>query len=1185
MAVSAREVILVFRGQNYLSSAIRKVGRDVGSLSRTAQLTQQRGQLQINQQRMTSARNAARVELQSIQTGGTRRLALEKRIAEAKISQLSITQQQAKLEDSINARQTQQLNAQARASRLTRLVGAGRPLRGFNLAETRTMQQAANQQLEDLTAQQATAMRQREVLVQRLATQTLTTEQLTAAEAQLAEREAQLTQIINTRSRAIELNNLKLKQNALLMSMLPVERVRDYARNIEHAGRVLQMFGLIATAAFGYAAESAAKFETAGTLAATQMITRTNNSVAQIHKTGAALNKELLDFLASGKSVLSAQEAQQAAYAIPSGIPSLRGDSLNKARQTVAIIKELNTVIKANFGLVTSDQASSAAIILVNTFNTAVKDLPHAFDIIQSAVNRGKVTLGEFISGLSQTAPAAKGAGYNLSSMASTLSFLSGKLPQYTRVATGYARALELFQNPKLQQFMKANGAAITDASGRLLGYNKIIAQLLKVFPDLATKHGNLIADLTKAAGTKGFVQARRVLTPSLQDLAGLNKAMHDVPANAEGLVNASATALSKTGAVKWRELTTQIKALIIVIGQGAVPVFQDLAKPVEYLLKQFNSLSPSTRKLVGEFGAWIAVGTLLIGTFLAIGGGIASLIANMILITKTWRESRIAASLLADETGSIMVGGLLGLGAIIAIPVLIRYHKQVMDVINALGGLKNVLVALAAFIVALKFAPMITTMMGVATEANTAAAEVGGLRLALLSLAGPEVLLALGALAAALVALDLFSNRKASALQTITDKTSVNTRVVANRAGQLFRQNVTSERGSHRMTQLTPAQARALGGNVNMPHNAIEQAIKDSPRYQHAMRANQAAVDAFDKSLEKLNVTHKLDKALGVTKEARSVELTVPQIIAHLEKLQAARLASPNDLSKARAYEKAQIDLNNRFKNTPALLAAINDVLSNYDSNLKSATSSTNTLGVTTQDVLQSLQSMYQQFSQQEAGIFGTLFNGPLMNSPAQQDRFQFGGRVTGRDVLNDLKSQIRQFTTFHSMLDTLRRRGASQALISQLAQAGPAAKDDIKALTQLSPRDFQDYLREFNRGQKMIQDQSIRDLRQQLNVYRQHGRNIALAIVAGLRDENVAVTNALTKMIAQMFPGLPTGATGAGGHPTHHRQPQAPVIHNHIHVPAHEDNKPPISKRAQQRHVELKTKNRYSTPFGGPR
>src|ERR1043166_8128045 len=83
MAVTAREVIMIFRGQNYLSSAIRRVSADVAGLTRMQQLQVQRAVATGQVRRAQIQRAAMQQELASVQTAANRRLAIEKQLGRA----------------------------------------------------------------------------------------------------------------------------------------------------------------------------------------------------------------------------------------------------------------------------------------------------------------------------------------------------------------------------------------------------------------------------------------------------------------------------------------------------------------------------------------------------------------------------------------------------------------------------------------------------------------------------------------------------------------------------------------------------------------------------------------------------------------------------------------------------------------------------------------------------------------------------------------------------------------------------------------------------------------------------------------------------------------------------------------------------------------------------------------------
>src|SRR5215467_9677242 len=217
MAVTAREVIMVFRGQNYLSSAIRRVGRDVGMLGRTQQLQAQRAQLQIVRQRLETSRSIAQNELASIQSG-TRHLALQKaknRISDAEYRTNARLQQ---IYNQQNDNLQRRLNLQNRAEKLTKSQGG---LALEQIAASKTVPPNVARSARQIQLAQATNLSQLEELekarirqIALIEAQSLDSQQLAAKIAEEAQRTAVLTQQINNTSRALELNTAKQNENA-----------------------------------------------------------------------------------------------------------------------------------------------------------------------------------------------------------------------------------------------------------------------------------------------------------------------------------------------------------------------------------------------------------------------------------------------------------------------------------------------------------------------------------------------------------------------------------------------------------------------------------------------------------------------------------------------------------------------------------------------------------------------------------------------------------------------------------------------------------------------------------------------------------------------------------------------------------------------------------------------------------
>jgi hypothetical protein len=495
-----------------------------------------------------------------------------------------------------------------------------------------------------------------------------------------------------------------------------------------------------------------------------------------------------------------------------------------------------------------------------------------------------------------------------------------------------------------------------------------------------------------------------------------------------------------------------------------------------------------------------------------------------------------------------------------------------------------------------------------IATEAVAASGSLAPMGARLDALFAPEVLAGLAAVAAALFLIEGLTAKNTPAMQLAGSQSTGS--LVRRQDGSFAVIGPHNPRSAFNPTRdtrrISRGQAERQFG-VNLPGAAIRKAIEDSPRYTHAIYANQKAVDAFNKSLviqaARQREVNALDKSHGIVPKSTQQQ-TIQQWINIVRRAQSLMLANPTSIKYARAFEQVQKDLNARFKNQPVLLAAINDVLGTYNSQVKQAADNSKTLGVTFQDVQSGLMNMANQFKSQEESIFGTLFQGPFTQSPFMQNQSQAGYLLSGKDLLKDLKSQVTQFKGFHNELDQLAKRGAPLKLVQQIEALGPAAvnqqdafgrkrKSLIDELLGLPPSQLQAYFSTFNTGQKTIQQQALKDLSDQLKVYRQHGRNIALAIIAGLKDENVAMTAAITMMIKRMFPGLPVGETGAGGKPTHKAQtPKTPSVvnnnskvehHTHYHIVTPKKDQATI--KAQIKHADLTRRNNYSGRGGVPR
>lgn len=962
---------------------------------------------------------------------------------------------------------------------------------------------------ESLNARERQILRTEDQMIRQLSVLKIREQEVAAAALEAAEAaRIQGVQLAATNAELAEMNMMIANQKW--------DTLATAGRTVSHVGRVLQMFGLVATAAFAYAGKAAADFETETTLAATQAITASENSLVQIRKNSKLISDASTEILASGRSVASSKELTDSFYSILSGVPQLqRGSGPDRIAKTTKLIKELNEVAKANFGLVDMNGVVQAGITIIDTFGIRVGGIGKQLDIMQSAVNRGRLTMGQFVEGLNQTAPAAKAAGYNFEQMASTLSFLSTKFPSYTRAAVGYARLTEMFANPKFVDNLREQGVVITDVTGKhLLPFEQVVDRIVKKFPELAQGGLKLQNFFKTTSGQAGTIASRRAFAVTATDQPGLADFRRAVPRNAPGLVRASAEAAGETGAVKLKEFRNQLKALEIQLGQGAIPALVSLAKHFATVAKWFNNLSDSNKRAIGYTATMIAALTLLSGIFLTIAGGLTSMLVAGRAFVKWLGASRASTAALSGELGAISTRLALGMGILAVIPILILFHKQVGQVVDVLGGMHNVIEVLTIAMFAWPIAKMVSNMglLAPATSAAvrnigmyTTATEVATTR----SAAFLGVLRSLALMGVIVIGVELVLHK--DAIDNIGNK-------IDDYIGKhwLFGANV--EFFGNKNKQRQAANDAAF--------NANSQRIFGNPR-DNGFRAPATHIAPG------LTSERGQNRVYGAATRANTVPgglggsgfagaFTDKDIVAaarNIARLHKIAEKTPNP-KNYRAYYAAQAALEKKASKEQLQIAQ--DLISAYESvdntTTKKRTSAAKKRAAALkkinddaaqqaaqnyQTMLGTLSSNFQSFHQQNQSQMGTLFSGPVISGARVQNNLQWGGKVTGGNLLADLRAQVSKFDQFRRVLDQLGKRGAPYELIQQIQQMGPEALDQARLLLKMSSKDFRAYTKVFRRGQRAVDTATRVDMTNQLAHWRSFGQNMAKQILLGLKDE----------------------------------------------------------------------------------
>lgn len=85
---------------------------------------------------------------------------------------------------------------------------------------------------------------------------------------------------------------------------------------------------------------------------------------------------------------------------------------------------------------------------------------------------------------------------------------------------------------------------------------------------------------------------------------------------------------------------------------------------------------------------------------------------------------------------------------------------------------------------------------------------------------------------------------------------------------------------------------------------------------------------------------------------------------------------------------------------------------------------------------------------------------------------------KINGRDLLNNLSSQIRSIRSFYADLDTLAARGMSADVVEEIRAMGVGAAGELKGLLSLTDRQLQQYADLYGEKQELANSIALREL-----------------------------------------------------------------------------------------------------------
>jgi hypothetical protein len=121
------------------------------------------------------------------------------------------------------------------------------------------------------------------------------------------------------------------------------------------------------------------------------------------------------------------------------------------------------------------------------------------------------------------------------------------------------------------------------------------------------------------------------------------------------------------------------------------------------------------------------------------------------------------------------------------------------------------------------------------------------------------------------------------------------------------------------------------------------------------------------------------------------------------------------------------------------------------------------------------------------------------------------------------------------------------------------------------MTPAQWKAYVSAFKKGQAEIKAQTMAQLNSQIALYKQHGKNIAKAIVAGITSEDRRLQTAIERMLRREFGLKPTK--------NFKPSPRNVTIHHETHYHGAPSD---VRTRTLERHNSFRIRAHLSGKFG---
>jgi TP901 family phage tail tape measure protein len=401
---------------------------------------------------------------------------------------------------------------------------------------------------------------------------------------------------------------------------------------------------------------------------------------------------------AGARAGLSADEMERFRTAAFEATATVRGFSAEEAARTLQTLAEEGfnaadslKLLRPTLLLATAAGMEAAATAgfftdVLSAFNISADDAGGAADKMAFAMRRFGIASNELQPLLFGVARGANLAGASFDDALLAVGLAKSVLPEAGQAAAAANMAMLQLADPSIAAKLRAQGVAVTDASGRMRPLIDILGELAERTEGMTeARRAATLADIFGGRAAGGMAVIMNQLSSGVRDASGkivrgaaAVELLRSEMAGATGTAEEMADRVLGTLSGQMREMRAAFSTLATALGELFVPIFKPIVKAIADFARMvataIGRMPPGLKRVLGGI-------VLAVGAFLTLVGGIIAAKASIALFAVALKAAGVT---LAGIAGAILpVIAVVGLLALAAVGLKIAWERN-------LGGIRD---------------------------------------------------------------------------------------------------------------------------------------------------------------------------------------------------------------------------------------------------------------------------------------------------------------------------------------------------------------------------------------------------------------------------------------------------------------------------------------------------------------